>query len=185
MHLSTQPVHLFPCSNYKTNRILYHDIASQTIIETPLISLLEPGIPDCRLLRMFSTRKRKLLLMRRAWKTTHLSISRARFHLSDVHVLWSWHLRLHIWALVSVISDVAIATLPRLLHLWSSCQTVFVKTGSSRWIFSSAVTCAATGCDFSQQSFSVYDDLFLSVLNFAHCSSLTLSSRDSCMPTKH
>jgi hypothetical protein len=30
-----------------------------------------------------------------------------------------------------------------MLHLWSSRRTAFVETGSLRWIFSSAVTCAA------------------------------------------
>jgi hypothetical protein len=39
MHVITQPVHIFPCSNSAmkgnngTNRMLYHDIATQTIIE--------------------------------------------------------------------------------------------------------------------------------------------------------
>jgi hypothetical protein len=39
-------------------------------------------------------------------------------------------------------------------------------------------------CDFSKQSFSMYDNFFLPVLTFVHCSSsLMLSSHDSCMPT--
>jgi hypothetical protein len=39
-------------------------------------------------------------------------------------------------------------------------------------------------CTFSKQSFSMYDDLFLSVLTFAHSSSLLkLSSHDSHMLT--
>jgi hypothetical protein len=41
MHLITQSVHVLPCSNSAiksnngTSRILYHDIAAQTIIEPP------------------------------------------------------------------------------------------------------------------------------------------------------
>jgi hypothetical protein len=41
MHLITQPVHVLPCSNSAmkgnngTNRVQYHDIAAQTIIELP------------------------------------------------------------------------------------------------------------------------------------------------------
>jgi hypothetical protein len=41
MHLITQPVHASPCSNSAmkgnngTNRILYHDIAGQTITKPP------------------------------------------------------------------------------------------------------------------------------------------------------
>jgi hypothetical protein len=55
MRLIAQPVHLLPYSNSavksgnETNRILYHYIAAQT-----RISLLEPGIPDCRLPWVFS-----------------------------------------------------------------------------------------------------------------------------------
>jgi hypothetical protein len=46
-----------------TNRLLYHDIAAQTITEPPPCFTVgtEPGIPDCRLPWMFS--KRKLNLM--------------------------------------------------------------------------------------------------------------------------
>ena len=42
----------------------------------------------------------------------------------------------------SVIRGLAIAALPWMLDLWSSCQTVFVEQ-SSRWMSSSAVTFAA------------------------------------------
>jgi hypothetical protein len=47
--------------NNATNRILYHDIAAETITEPPLCITLEAGIPDCRLPWVFS--KRKLFLM--------------------------------------------------------------------------------------------------------------------------
>jgi hypothetical protein len=43
----------------------------------------------------------------------------------------------------SIIRGLAIAALLYMLDLWNSHQTVFVETQSSRWIFSSAVTCAA------------------------------------------
>jgi hypothetical protein len=67
MHLITQLVHVLPYSNLAitdntgTNRILYYDIAAQNIIELPIVSLLEPDIPDCRLPWVFY--KRKLFLM--------------------------------------------------------------------------------------------------------------------------
>jgi hypothetical protein len=55
----------------------------------PRVSLFEPAILDCRLPRVSS--KRKLSLMQgAAWRTTHLTISRAHFQLSDVQVLWSF-----------------------------------------------------------------------------------------------
>jgi hypothetical protein len=47
MHMIIQPVHVLPCSNSaiggnnETNRILYNDIAAQTITEPPSVSLLE------------------------------------------------------------------------------------------------------------------------------------------------
>jgi hypothetical protein len=189
-HLITLPVHVLHCSNpgmksnNGTNRILYHDIAAQIITEPTSVSLLEPGIPDCRLPWVFSKRN-YCWCGEKHWRTTHLTVSRPRFQLPDDPVLWSWHHRLRIWALLSVIRGLAIAALPWMLDLWSSRRTVFVETGSSRWIFSSAAVhlCCGT-CDFSKQSSSMYDDLFLSMLTFTHCSfSLMLSFYDSCMPT--
>jgi hypothetical protein len=47
--------------NNGTNRILYHNIVAQTIREPHRVSLLEPGIPDCRLAWVFS--KHKLFMM--------------------------------------------------------------------------------------------------------------------------
>jgi hypothetical protein len=48
-------------------------------------------------------------------------------------------------------------------------------------LLSSVLQCL---CDFSNQSFSIYDDLFLSASIFVHCSPLlVLSSHDSCMQT--
>jgi hypothetical protein len=72
-----------------------------------------------------------------AWRTTHLTVSRARFQLSDVQVLLSWNHRLRISALLSLIRGLPIVALPWMLDLWSSRRTVFVEAGS-RWIFSSA-----------------------------------------------
>jgi hypothetical protein len=65
MHLITQPLHILLCSNSAmkgnngTDRILYHDIAAQTITEPPPCFAVgtEPDIPDCRLPWMFSKRK--------------------------------------------------------------------------------------------------------------------------------
>jgi hypothetical protein len=74
------------------------------------VSLLEPGIPNCRLPWVFS--KRKLLLMETAWRMTHLTIWHAHFQLYGAHVLWSWYCHLRIWALLSVIRGLAIAALP-------------------------------------------------------------------------
>jgi hypothetical protein len=52
----------------------------------PHVSLLEPSIANCRLPWVFS--KRTLFLMQgTAWRTAHLTISRARFRLSNVQVL--------------------------------------------------------------------------------------------------
>jgi hypothetical protein len=133
MHLITQEVHVLPCShsavkgNNGTNRIPYHDIAAQTITEPLRVLLSEPGISDCRLPWVFS--KRKLFLMQgKAWRTIRLTIPGARLQLSDVQVLWSWHHRLDIWILLSVIRGLATAALPWMLDLWSSRLTVFVET---------------------------------------------------------
>jgi hypothetical protein len=65
------------------------------------------------------------------------------FQLCGVPVLWSWHHRLHIWALLSVIGGLAVTALLWMLDLWRSRQTVFVERWSSRWMFSFAVTCTA------------------------------------------
>jgi hypothetical protein len=150
----------------------------------PHFSLLEFGFSDCRLPWVFS--KCKLFLMEgTTWRTTHLTITRARFQLSHVHVLWSWHHGLLNWALLSVIRCLATAALPWMLDWWTSHRTVFVRTKTSRWIFSSSVTCAPVVLSFQNNpSQSTMRDLFLSVLIFTHrISSLVLSSHDLCMPT--
>jgi hypothetical protein len=49
------------CGNNGANRMLYYDIAAETITELPRVSLLEPGIPHCRPPWVFS--KLKLFLM--------------------------------------------------------------------------------------------------------------------------
>jgi hypothetical protein len=78
-----------------------------------------------------------------AWRMTHLPISRECFQLCDIQILRSWHHHVRIWTLLSVIRGLATAALPWMLDLWSSRQTVYVETESSRWILSSAVNCAA------------------------------------------
>jgi hypothetical protein len=64
---------------------------------------------------------------------------------------------------LSVIRGLAFAALPWMLDLWSSHWTVSVEAGASRWIFSSAVTCAVVVLWFSKQSSSVYDGWSLCV----------------------
>jgi hypothetical protein len=53
----------------------------------PHVSLLKPGIPDCRL------------------PSSSVNISHVRFNLSDVQVSWSWHHRLHIWPLLAKLTS--------------------------------------------------------------------------------
>jgi hypothetical protein len=104
----------------------------------PSVSLLGPCLPGCTLPSVFS--KRKLFLTwGTAWRTTHLIIWRERFQSSDAKYLRSWHHRLRISTLLSVIRGLAIAALPWVMDLWSSRRTVFGETESSTCIFSSAV----------------------------------------------
>jgi hypothetical protein len=94
------------------------------------VLLLEPGILDCRLLWMFSK-------INSFWCREQLE-GWLHFQLCDIQVLWLWHHYLCIWALLSIIRNLAIAALLCMLDSWSSHWTVFVKTGSLRWIFSPA-----------------------------------------------
>jgi hypothetical protein len=106
----------------------------------PHVSLLEAGIPDCRLPWVFSKRKLFLMDIENGVKddsSDHMTPAFPCIFL--VQVLWSCHHYLHIWTLLSVIRGLAIAALPWLLDFLCSRRTVFVETGSSRWIFSSAV----------------------------------------------
>jgi hypothetical protein len=57
-----------------------------------------------------------------------------------------------IWALLSVIRGLAVAALLWILELWSSRETVFVETVSSRWLFSFAGRCAAVVLWFFETS---------------------------------
>jgi hypothetical protein len=68
------------------------------------------------------------------------------------------------------------------LMLDSFCGNRLIKMNIQ---FCCPVTCAAVVVYFSKQSFSMYDDLLLSVMIFAHCSSSLMlpSSYDSQMPT--
>jgi hypothetical protein len=106
-----------------------------------------------------------------------------RFKLSDVQVLRSWHHRLRIWTVL--FSN----------QTSSNCSPTvdvgFVKVTLDRFcgkrVFSIQFCChlCCSSCViFLKQFFSMYDDLFLSVLLLAHCSySLMLSSYDLCIPT--
>jgi hypothetical protein len=140
MHLITQPVHVLPCSNSAMGPTEYCTtiLLPKPSLNLPRVSLLEAGIRDCRFSWVFS--KRKLFLMKgTAWRITHVTKSRVYLQLSDVQVLWSWHHYLRIWALFSGIRSLATAALRWMLDLWGSGCTVFVETGSSSWLFSSAI----------------------------------------------
>jgi hypothetical protein len=92
-------------------------------------------IPDCRLPWVFS--KRKLFLMQgTAWRTTHLTISRAYSWLSDVQVSWSWHNRLRITFSNQRFSNCSPIVDARFVTLMSES---FYANRSSRWILGSAV----------------------------------------------
>jgi hypothetical protein len=159
----------------------------KTSENVPHISLLEPGIPDCRLSWVFSKHKLFLIWGTARW-TTDQPISRMPFQLSDVQVLWSWHQHLCIWSILSVLRSLAIAALPLIcvglvkLTSHSFCgKSVFRMNTYS--VLLPCQLCCSNSVIFLKHSFSVYDYLFLSVLIFAHCSSsLMLSSHDSCMP---
>jgi hypothetical protein len=114
-----------------------------------------------------------------AWRATYLTTLRARLQLSDVQVLWSWHHRLRIRALRSVIRGLATAALPRILGLWTSFRTVFVETGASRWIFSSVAVhmCCSSALIFRNNPSQC------TTISFCHCRfSTTVSLRSCCLP---
>ena len=58
------------------------------------------------------------------WTSDHITY----FQASDGQVLWSSHHLFHLLVQFSVNRGSAIAALPRILDLWSACQTVFVET---------------------------------------------------------
>jgi hypothetical protein len=140
--LITQPVHILSC-NIQPWRVIMGSTEYCTTILLPKrsqnlhrVSLLEPGIPDCRLPWVFSKYSswcREQRGGRLIWP------HHARFHSYIFQILWSWHRRLRIRALISVIRCFEIAALPWMLDLWNSRRTVLVETGSSRWIFLSSV----------------------------------------------
>jgi hypothetical protein len=76
----------------------------------------------------------------------------------------------------------SIAALPWILDLWSSCHVGQLSwTGSSRWLFSFvALSHVLQYCGFSEQSFSMCGDLFLSLLIFA-----TVPLLWCCLPMIH
>jgi hypothetical protein len=199
MHLINQIVHVLPCSNSAmkgnnvNNRILCYNISAQTIRELlPCLTFgTEPGIPDCMLTWVFS--KCKLFLMQgTVWRTTHLTISRERFQLSDV---WcpgfmvrgsdTSFTRLSVtfisqrFSNCNLIVDVGVVTLTSdsffFFFFWNCIFNMNIR-----------ICCCSPvlQCDFSKQFFSMYEDLFPSILIFTHCSSLLIfSSHDSCMVT--
>ena len=106
------------------------------------------------------------------------------FQSSDVQVSWSSHHLFRQLVLFSEIRCLTMAALPWMLHLFASRRAVFVKTESSRWILSSAVTFALVVVLFLTQSSSMYGDTFHLVLVFGHYSSqMMTSSHDLCTPS--
>jgi hypothetical protein len=177
MHLITQPCsNSVMMGNNGTNRILYHDIAAQTITESPPCFTGEPGIPDFRLPWVFSKRKKKKLpgvgnSMKDDSSNNITRVFRVVWCPGSVVVTPSFtHL--------SVVRGLAIAGLPWMLDLWSSSQ---VETGSSEGIFDSAAVNPCWSSSFIKSS--VYNDLFLSMSIFPHCPSSLMSSHDSCVST--
>ena len=65
------------------------------------------------------------------------------FWSSDFQVLWSSRYHFCLLALFAVIRSLTFTALLWMLDLRSCCRTVFVETGSSRWILSSGITFAA------------------------------------------
>jgi hypothetical protein len=130
MHLITQLVHavIWPW------RVMDHHNTMQNL---PCVSLLELSISDYRLPWVFS--RQTFRDVGNSMKATHLTISRVFSFLSS---RFCGH-DTNIWALLSVIWGSAVGTVLWTLDLWSSRWTVFVETWSPRWIFNSAVTCAA------------------------------------------
>jgi hypothetical protein len=143
MHLITQTVHVSLAVIRPWTVIMGPTECCTTILLPKLpqnlhrVSLLSQVFRNVGFLRCSSWCKGT------AWRTIHLTISRVRFQLSRLQVLWSWHHHLLIRALLSVIRGLALAALPWMLDLWSSRRTAFVETGSSGRIFSYGVTCVA------------------------------------------
>jgi hypothetical protein len=187
MHLTVQTVHVFPCSssatkgNNGTNWILYHNIGTETITESPVFHCWNQAFWIVGFLGCSPNKNSSWC--REQHEGQLIWAHYTRFQLSNIQILWSWHHRWRIWVSFSVINGLAIEVLLWMLDLWSSHQTDFVETGSSRWIVSSAVTCAAVALWFWKQSFSMYNNLFPSMSIFTHCSSsLMLSSHNSYTP---
>jgi hypothetical protein len=67
-------------SNKGTNRILYHDIAAQTIREPPRVSMLVPDIPGSRL----------------PWTFPNVNSSEYRKH-REGRLIWAYHAFLVVW----------------------------------------------------------------------------------------
>jgi hypothetical protein len=103
----------------------------------PHVSLLEPSIPDCRHPWVISWCTEQCKRM------THLTISHALLHLSDVHVLWLRHYCVHIWALLSVIRGLAIAALAFMLDLWNIRHFLWKQADQDEYSVLLSVTCAA------------------------------------------
>jgi hypothetical protein len=92
------------------------------------------------------------------------------FQLSDVQVLWSWHHRSRIWALLTVIRGLAVAAIPWIFDLLSSLRTVFVETVCCRL--------CCSNCVIFRNNSSQCTTIYLCHCWFSH----TVSLRWFCLP---
>jgi hypothetical protein len=150
----------------------------------PHVSLFEPGILDCRL----------------PWCCPNISSSYVKINVKDDssdRIMWAFPV---VWCPGFMVVTPSFRHLSttfsnlRFSNCSPSMDARFVKLTSDSFcgnrVFKMNIqffcpdTCAAN-CDFLKQSFSMCDDLFLTMLIFTHCSSLLmLSSHDSCILTK-
>jgi hypothetical protein len=118
------------------------------------------------------------------WRTIHLTISRDRFYLSEVQVLWSWQYRLRIWASFSVIRG-----LPMIAEL--AIDVGFMNLVSNNSMeqelrdecsiqFYCHLYCNSSVLLRDNPSQCTTVCLFLLILNYAHLSSLLVKFLMSC-----
>jgi hypothetical protein len=188
MHLITQRVHLLPFSNSAmkdnngTNRTLYHDIAAQTTTE--------PAAFHCW--------KQVFWIVGFLGCSPNVNSSWCRDK-SERQLVWSYHacvsscLMSRFYGRVTIVyaseltfSNQRFAKLQPRRGCWireAHVGQFLWKQGSQDEYSVLLSSVLQELCDFSKQSFSMYDNLFLSMLIFAHFfSSTMLPSHDLCMP---
>jgi hypothetical protein len=182
MHLVTQPVYVLLCSDsaMKGNNLMKRipQYCCPNHWRTSHHSLLlEPGIKECRL-ASFGCSPNVILPDVLYSMKDDSSNNITYFQLSGIQVLGLWHYCLYIWALLLVIRALAIAV-ESIMNV-DPCQTVSVEILEYNVQF----CYAATFLWFFRAFLNIFNDLFLSVLIFARCSSmLKLSSHYLCMLT--